>query len=111
MPGPTDVHASNPGVAKRRFDMPVRIESNDMLVIARSDSTRILDAVVRELVERMDGLLRVTSRRLMFQQMGLPRKVAERERLPFARRDQPALADVDGLRRPAGDRRARRRRS
>ena len=84
VPGPTDVHASNPGVAKRRFDMPVHIESNDMLVIARSDSSRILGAVVRELVERMDGLLRVTSRRLMFQQMGLPRKVAERERLPFA---------------------------
>jgi hypothetical protein len=84
VPGPTDVHASNPGVAKRRFDMPVRIESNDVLVIARSDSTRIVDAVVRQLVERMDGLLRVTSRRLMFQQMGLPRKVAERERLAFA---------------------------
>jgi hypothetical protein len=89
VPGPTDVHASNPGVSKRRFDVPVRIEANDMLVILRSDSTRIIDAVLRQLVDRMHGLLRVTSRRLMFQQIGLPRKVAERARLPFAGKISP----------------------
>jgi hypothetical protein len=84
VPGPTDVHASNPGVTKRAFDVAVRIESNDMLVIARSDSTHVIADVLRELTERMHGLLRVTSRRLMFQQMGLPRKVAERARLAYA---------------------------
>jgi hypothetical protein len=86
VPGPTDVSRSNPGVAKRRFHVPVRIESNDLLLILRSDSTKTLDAVVRSLTlaEGLRGLLRVTSRRLMFQQVGLPRKVAERERLAFA---------------------------
>lgn len=84
--GPTDVSPANPGVTKRRFDMPVRIESNDMLVVLRSDSTRIIDAVLRQLTASpgLKGLLKVTSRRLMFQQNGLPRQVAERERLPFA---------------------------
>lgn len=86
VPAPTDVSPSNPAVTKRRFNVPVRIERNDMLIILRSDSTKIIDAVLRELTTAggLRGLLRVTSRRLMFQQIGLPRKVAERERLPFA---------------------------
>jgi hypothetical protein len=84
--GPTDVSPSNPAVRKQRFDVPVRIEDNDMLVILRSDTTKVLDAVLRQLTASpsIKGLLRITSRRLMFQQNGLPRKVAERERLPFA---------------------------
>ena len=45
VPGPTDVSPANPGVTKRVFDVPVRIESNDMLVILRSDSTKVIDAV------------------------------------------------------------------
>lgn len=80
--GPTDVSPSNPGVVKRRFGVPVRIEDNDVLLIVRSDSTRVVDAVLRRLTA--NPALEVTSRRLMFQQTGLPRKVAERERLPFA---------------------------
>jgi hypothetical protein len=86
VPGPTDVSPANPGVAKRRFRVPVRIEANDMLLILRSDATKTLDAVLRTLTlaDGLRGLLRVTSRRLLFQQMGLPRKVAERERLAFA---------------------------
>jgi hypothetical protein len=84
--GPVDVSPSNPGIVKRTFGVPVRIESNDMLAIVRSDSTRVIDAVLAQLTSgpALRGLLRVTSRRLMFQQAGLPRKVAERERLPFA---------------------------
>jgi hypothetical protein len=89
--GPTDVSPSNPGVVKRAFNVPVRIESNDMLIIMRSDSTRIIDAALAQLTSSsaLRGLLRVTSRRLMFQQIGLPRKVAERERLPFANAISP----------------------
>jgi hypothetical protein len=86
--GPTDVSPSNPGVAKRRFDVPVRIEANDMLVILRSDATQAIDAALARLTRARElrGLLAVTSRRLMFQQMGLPRKVAARARLPYADR-------------------------
>jgi hypothetical protein len=97
VPGPTDVGPANPGVRKRTFNVAVRIEDNDMVLILRSDSTAILSDVLAYLVgaratlggrhvgsSGLGGLVRVTSRRLMFQQMGLPRKVAERHRLPFA---------------------------
>lgn len=89
VPGPTDVSPSNPGVTKHRFDVPVRIDSNDMLVILRSDSTRVLGAVLGQLTDSLGELARVTSRRLMFQQIGLPRKVADRARLPFAHAINP----------------------
>src|SRR5271165_6989750 len=41
VPGPTDVSPENPEVSKLRFEVPVRIESNDMLVTLRSDSTGV----------------------------------------------------------------------
>jgi hypothetical protein len=102
VPGPTDVSPANPGVTKQTFGVPVRIEANDMAIVLRSDSSAIISDVVGYLVgERatlggrnvgasgLRRLLRVTSRRLMFQQVGLPRKVAEHHRLPFARRINP----------------------
>ncbi len=97
VPGPTDVSPANPGIAKATFDVPVTIEANDMLVILRSDTTAVIGEVLAYLTgtgTRLGGravglsglrrLLRVTSRRLMFQQIGLPRKLADRHRLPFA---------------------------
>jgi hypothetical protein len=60
----------------------VRIERNDMLLVLRSDVASNLEAALRIL--RLPGLMRVTSRRLMFQQPGLPRTVAERHELPYA---------------------------
>lgn len=101
-PGPTDVGRDRPDVVKSRFHVPVRIEANDMAIVLRSDSTRIL----REVIEYLTGerallagravrpaglqrLLRVTSQRTMFQQAGLPRQVAERHRLPYAERINP----------------------
>ncbi len=97
VPGPTDVSPQNPGITKARFNVPVQIESNDMVITLRSDSTANIDDVLAWLAGEsetlagasvgdsgLDGLLRVTSRRLMFTQIGLPRKVAEEERLPYA---------------------------
>ena len=46
MPGPTDVSPLNPEVSKQRFNVPVQIESNDMLVTLRSDSTGVIDEVL-----------------------------------------------------------------
>ena len=69
MPGPTD-----PG--------DVAIERNDLVLVLRSDSAGNLDAAQRRLV--VPGLMRVTSRRLMFVQPGLPRRLAERHGLPYA---------------------------
>ncbi len=97
VPGPTDVSSANPGVRKARFDIPVQIEANDVLITLRSDSTQIIDDALAWLVgesETLAGvatpesglasLFEVTSRRLMFNQQGLPRQLAEEQQLPYA---------------------------
>jgi hypothetical protein len=92
---PTDV--GQPGITKRRFDVPVRIEGNDLLFTLRSDSTSILVDVLGWLLgsdrlaggsvaSPVPGLLAFTSARTMFQQIGLPRLVAANNRLSFADR-------------------------
>lgn len=103
VPSPTDVSPQNPGVSKLRFNIPVQIEANDMLITLRSDSTENIDDVLAWLTgasttlngnnvgeSGVAGLLNVTSSRLMFNQQGLPRKVAEQEGLPFAETVNPA---------------------
>jgi hypothetical protein len=97
VPGPTDVSPANPGVSKQTFNVPVTIEANDMVVVLRSDSTAILTEALDYLLgtgTKLAGhrvkpsglreLLHVTSRRLMFQQVGLPRRVADHHRLHYA---------------------------
>jgi hypothetical protein len=96
VPGPTDVHPSNPGVRKPRFAVPVGIESNDLLITVRSDNLANLRSIrgwlggIGVLNERtvpppaFDGLFRWTSTRLMFVARGLPRQIADSQRLPFA---------------------------
>jgi hypothetical protein len=103
VPGPTDVSPQNPGVTKQRFNIPVQIESNDMLLTLRSDSSEILDDVLSWLTEAdttlagheargsgLGELLQVTSRRLMFVEPGLPRTIAQTEALPYAEMVNPA---------------------
>ncbi len=102
VPGPTDVSPQNPEVTKERFNIPVQIESNDMVVSLRSDSTENVDDALAWLSGEsstlaghdvgesgLAGLLTVTSRRLMFTQNGLPRKVAEEHGLPYAETINP----------------------
>jgi len=96
---PTDVARRNPGIKKAAYNVPVAIETNDVLVTVRSDllgqttdvvdwlfghSNRLKGASVSS--PDFNGLLAITSNRLMFQQMGLPRRVADDQRLPFADR-------------------------
>ena len=96
IPGPTDVSPANPGVTKERFDVPVAIESNDVLPTLRSDSLTVIDEILAWLCgeteelagvaagpSQLAGLLAPTSRRLMFNQRGLPRQIAEEHRLPY----------------------------
>lgn len=49
VPGPTDVGGSRPGTIKQTFNVPVRIESNDLMVMLRSDSTWVLTDVIKYL--------------------------------------------------------------
>ena len=102
VPGPTDVSPQNPEVTKERFNIPVQIESNDLVVTLRSDSSANVDEVLAWLSGEsttlagqgagesgLADLLTVTSRRLMFVQMGLPRAVAEEQDLPYAETINP----------------------
>jgi hypothetical protein len=103
VPGPTDVSSENPEVSKQRFNVPVQIESNDMLLTLRSDSSANIDDVLTWLSgasstlagqevgnSGLGELLTVTSKRLMFVQQGLPRKIADAHGLPFAATINPA---------------------
>jgi hypothetical protein len=96
VPSPTDVSPQNPGITKLNFNVPVAIESNDMLFTVRGDDSSYVADVVAWLggsgtlsgrpiaSPAFGGLLRFTSSRAMFQQMGLPRYVAGANELPFA---------------------------
>ena len=97
VPAPTDVAPANPQIVKREFNVPVAIEANDMVLILRSDSLENISDVIAYLTTGtstlagqtappagLEGLLQVTSRRLMFQRAGLPRQLAEHHRLPYA---------------------------
>src|SRR5262245_1602625 len=98
---PTDVSSSNPGVIKRRFKRPVQIEHNDLLFTVRSDSLRIASDVEAWLAgsnvladhavlsPRLGGLLKFDRARVMFTQRGMPRRIADAARLPFAKRIHP----------------------
>ncbi|HKF16942.1 MAG TPA: hypothetical protein VKF14_07120 [Candidatus Dormibacteraeota bacterium] len=101
VPSPTDVSPRNPGITKKKFNVPVVIEHNDVLFTLRSDSIRNLleiqawlrgSGILRDRrVESpdFDGLFQFQRTRVMFQQIGLPRKVAEANNLPFTRQINP----------------------
>jgi hypothetical protein len=101
VPGPTDVSKDNPGISKLRFNVPVAIEHNDLLFTLRSDNAKFLSDVLawfggsgwlrgeHVASPRWHGLLRFTSSRHMFVQMGLPRTIARQHGLPFAGFIQP----------------------
>jgi len=84
---PTDVGA--PGVTKDRFNNRVQIETNDLFFELRSDSTFILNDVLTWLQgsnslngkqiasPAFNGLVQFATPRLMFGQMGMPRRVAD----------------------------------
>ncbi|HEX4788792.1 MAG TPA: hypothetical protein VH372_10050 [Actinospica sp.] len=96
VPSPTDVSSQNPGVVKENFNVPVKIEGNDMLFTIRGDNSDYLADVISWLggsntlagqsvaSPALSGLLAFTSSRAMFQQMGLPRYVAANNNLPYA---------------------------
>jgi len=96
VPSPTDVSRTNRQIEKVRFNVPVAIERNDVLVTLRSDTLAPLLDVYSWLkgvdwlngqfvpAPAFRGLFESTSSRLMFAQRGLPRKVAEAHSLPYA---------------------------
>jgi hypothetical protein len=123
VPSPTDVSPQNPGITKQTFNVPVVIENNDVLITLRSDKSANISDVLAWLAgsnrlngrftasPAFNGLLRNTSTRVMFQQIGMPRKVADANKLPYAARINPKAPmfmgffdqQVDGSAAAAGD--------
>lgn len=101
VPSPTDVSSQNPSIKKQNFNVPVVIENNDVLITLRSDKLSNVQDVGNWLQgsntldgfslpsPSFNGLFTFTSSRTMFQQIGLPRKVADQFSLPFASRVNP----------------------
>ena len=102
VPSPTDMSAQNPGITKQTYNIPVAIESNDILFTLRSDSLVHLQAVSAWLQGNSSALngqkaasadyhslFKFTSSRLEFAQMGLPRHIANANNLPYAGRVNP----------------------
>jgi len=101
VPSPTDVSSRNPGITKQTFNVAVRIEANDLLLTFRSDTRANMDDVLAWLrgsnrlrgaavpSPAFSGLLSFQTTRLMFQQIGLPRSVANSAGLSFARQVNP----------------------
>jgi hypothetical protein len=99
--GPTDVAPQNPNITKERFNVPLRIENNDILLTLRSDHLANLINVLGWLggSNTLNGrhvtspafanLFTITSTRLMFVQRGLPRQIANDHKLPFAAQIHP----------------------
>ena len=96
VPGPTDVSASNPGITKPTYNVPVQIEANDVLFTIRSDSLANVQNVASWLqgnTKTLNGqkvkdpklkAFTFTSTRLSFIQSGHPRSVANSNNLPYA---------------------------
>ncbi|HLX59408.1 MAG TPA: hypothetical protein VKR83_20510 [Ktedonobacteraceae bacterium] len=96
VPGPTDVSPRNPRITKQTFNVPVAIESNEVLFTFRSDSLDNLRSIAAwlqgsnhlngKLVPSLalEDMFVFTSSRLMFLQMGMPRKIADSNALPYA---------------------------
>jgi len=97
VPGPTDVSPANPGIHKRRYNVDVVIERNDMLFTLRGDRPQILADVLAWLFgsnqlrgravasPAWDGLVTFTSSRQMFVQMGMPKAIARQNNLSFTK--------------------------
>ena len=98
VPGPTDVSSANPGVTKETFNVPVKIESNDLLITLRSDNSTIITDVVNWLNGSNSlngqshtspalftgGLATITSSRSQFVGISLPRNMAETHGFSYA---------------------------
>ncbi len=99
VPSPTDVSPANPGVTKETFNVPVTIESNDLLITLRSDNSTIITDVANWLngsntllgqhvtsPTLFQGLATITSSRAQFVGISLPRNMAETHGFEYAER-------------------------
>ena len=97
VPGPTDVSPVNPGITKQTFNVPVTIESNDLLITVRGDDSSYISDVLNWLggsntlkgnpvtsPSLFRGLATVTSSRAQFVAVQLPRLMAADQGFSYA---------------------------
>ncbi len=101
VPSPTDVSPVNPSIRKATFNIPVVIESNDVLFTFRSDNLNNITNVISWLQgsnslnnstvtsPAFNGLFTYGLMRTEFVQMSLPHFVAQNNRLPYTLRINP----------------------
>jgi hypothetical protein len=117
VPSPTDVvgglvggrNAAVPNVTKDRFNVNVRIESNDLVFQFRSDNLANLSSVALWLQgsgnlngspvasPAFAGLFNFQTARIQFVQQGLPRKLADNAGFEFAGRMNPGSTMAMGF--------------
>ncbi|MQA26446.1 MAG: hypothetical protein GEU94_13480, partial [Micromonosporaceae bacterium] len=96
VPAPTDVHRSNPGISKPRYNIPVRITNDDMTFVFRSDhADHIIDVIewlggsnrlAGKPIESpgLESLIIFTSSMVSFVGKGITTQIARQNNLPFA---------------------------
>ena len=97
VPAPTDVSSANPGITKQTFNVPVTIESNDLLITVRGDNSSYISDVLNWLggSNTLKGnpvtspslfrdLATVTSSRAQFVGISLPRLTAADQGFSYA---------------------------
>jgi hypothetical protein len=97
VPSPTDVNSANPGITKQTFNVPVTIESNDLLITVRGDNSSYISDVLSWLggsntlkgnpvpsPSLFRGLATVTSSRAQFVGISLPRLMAADQGFSYA---------------------------
>jgi hypothetical protein len=101
VPSPTDVSSQNPGITKKTFNVPVVIESNDVLFSFRSDTLSNIQNVIDWLQGSgtlnnsaipspvFNDLFIFSSMRTMFAQQSLPHFIAQENRLPYTQQINP----------------------
>jgi hypothetical protein len=101
VPSPTDVSSLNPGITKATFNVPVQIESNDLLFTLRSDTLSHATDVVAWLQgsnslngrtvasPAFNGLFSFQTPRVNFVQQGMPRQLANQHNFPYASEINP----------------------
>lgn len=101
VPGPTDVSSVNPSIRKTTFNVPVVIESNDVLFSFRSDTLANIQDVISWLQgsnrlhgatatsPAFSGLFAFQTPRVMFAQTSLPHFTAQENHLPYTSRINP----------------------
>lgn len=109
VPGPTDVSSANPKITKKTFNVPVTIETNQVLFLLRSDNLNNITDVIAWLQgsDTLNGqsissppfgnLFTFHTARINFVQPGLPRQMADQRGFPYASSINPASSMFMGF--------------